>query len=79
MEYQTFLQTLGYILDRPTAVNVTPLGETKEPIEMSILKQCLLFDKANLRATISIFKIAEHLELYFSNYIDSLMDLALII
>ena len=77
-EYQVFLRTLGFILDRPTPVKIQRQNNTKV-CDLSILKQCLLFSQENARAAAKIFQIAEQLELYFSNYIDTLDDLALII
>lgn len=41
----------------------------------SILKQCLLFDKENAHARVTIYKIAQHLDLSLTNYIDCIGDL----
>ena len=45
----------------------------------SILKQCLLFNDENAHVRVTVYKIAEHLEIYLSNYIDCIDDLTLIL
>ena len=80
-ESRSFKRALGFVLDRPTPIKIK-LKEEKEggaEIYHSILKQCLLFDDEKAHARVTIYKIAQHLELYLSNYIDCIMDLALIL
>ena len=67
-------RTLGFVLDRPT-----PIKYKKKEYKHSILKQCLLFNAENAPARVTVYKIAEHLELYLSSYIDCIDDLALIL
>ena len=67
-------RTLGYVFDRPSPVHLIESNECK----LSILKQCLLFDKEDHKARVMIFKLSHLLGLHFSKYIDCINDLALI-
>ena len=86
---QSFERTLGFVLDRPTPVKMEETSPTDKdnvlarkdqaPSDLSILKQCLLFDDKDQHARVTIYKIAQNLKLYLSNYIDTIEDLELII
>ena len=79
-EHQSFERTLGFVLDRPTPVKMKKeLRKDEAPIDLSILKQCLLFNDNDQQARVTIYKIAQNLQLYLTNYIDTIDDLALII
>ena len=64
-------------MDRPTPVHVKEKNQYRYS-ELSILKQCLHFEgkkKAAGPATVLIYKIAEDLDLYLSDFVDCMEDL----
>ena len=78
--YQNFLQTLAYVLNRPTKVTVKRiLNDPKLPMprSISIMKQSLLFKEP--KSTVRIYKIAELLKIYLSDVIDCIEDLGVLI
>ena len=77
-DYDLFTRTLEYVLDRPTPMQVVTSDEDsfRQPREMSIMKQSLLYGER--KATVSIYKIAELLEIYLNNVIDCIEDLVII-
>ena len=72
------------MLDRPTPVHLRPAKtEAASPVcDLSILKQCLRFEQrlqSAALATIRLYKLAEDLDLYLSDFIDCTEDLRLVL
>lgn len=71
-----YIQNLKYVLEKPTPVRVVEQAQILT--QMSVLKQCLLFN--NIEASIMIYKLAHRIErIDFQDYITSQEDLEVIV
>ena len=51
-------RTLAFVLDRPTPLHLETAQKHGLRLELSIIKQCLLFDKDDAPARVLVYKIA---------------------
>lgn len=74
-EYDLLLRRMQYVIMRPSPVYTKDY--TKEITKMSILKQCIIFN--DQRSRVSMYKLADFLDLDITDYISCTADLKQVI